>query len=73
MRLKIVSDGSLSGTQVVNADTNERVEGVTDITWSISSRKPGEYLFSMATIVIRRMAVEIVGKVTAEIDEAIRD
>jgi len=35
MKLKIISDGTLSGTKVVNADTNEAVENIVSADWSI--------------------------------------
>jgi hypothetical protein len=40
MRLKVVSDGTSRGTQVVDAETGERVWGVSHIQYSIGVREP---------------------------------
>jgi hypothetical protein len=38
MRLKIISDGTPTNTQVVNAETGEILEGVVNIKWSVQHR-----------------------------------
>lgn len=35
MKLKIISDGTVAGTNVVNAETGETVEGVTYAEWNM--------------------------------------
>ena len=42
MRVKIISNGTFLGTKVVNADTNEPIENVVVIDWSLDAknRKP---------------------------------
>lgn len=37
MRLKIISDGTLKGTQVVDTETGKRLEGVHYISWEIDA------------------------------------
>ena len=36
MRIKIVSNGTYHGTQVMNAETGEVIEGVTKATWKVT-------------------------------------
>jgi hypothetical protein len=36
MRLKIISDGTPMGTQVVDAETGEPLEGVSAVSWAVS-------------------------------------
>lgn len=33
MRLKIISDGSRKGTRVIDANSGEEIEGVTNVEW----------------------------------------
>ena len=58
MKIKIISDGTLSGTVVVDAETNNIIEGVHMISWSFESGadKPD------ALIAIDGVAVEIVSE-----------
>lgn len=37
MKIKLISDGTMPGTQVVNAETGERIEGVVDCKILINS------------------------------------
>jgi hypothetical protein len=41
MRLKIISDGTPTNTQVVNAETGEILEGVVNIKWSVQHHHEG--------------------------------
>lgn len=54
MKIKIIGDGTLGGTQIVNAETGERLENVTSVTWHLDTKHN-----SMATLVFRYVAVEM--------------
>ena len=58
MRIKIISDGKPTGTRIVNAETGERIEGVTGIKWSLGLKSLAECELRLINI-----AVEIVGEV----------
>jgi len=58
MRLKIISDGTLENTSVVNEKTGEQVEGVQEVQWSLGAAGP------VAVIVLENPPVEIVAKPT---------
>lgn len=58
MRLKIVSDGISINTSVVNADTGERIDGVTCIKWFIDNEG-----CSKAVIELEFVKVDIIGEV----------
>lgn len=55
MELKIISDGTSEGTKVVNSETEEEINGVTSIEWSIGS---GE--FAVAKIEFNLAQAEVV-------------
>ena len=57
MRVKITSNGTARGTRIVNADTEEPLERVTEATWSV---KAGDTL-ATATLVIANVEVDLVG------------
>lgn len=57
MKLKIVSDGTSSGTSIVNAETGEKIEGITKIGWKITACSTAE-----AIIVLDRIPVDITGE-----------
>ncbi len=38
MKLKIISDGTKPGTRIVNAETNEEIEDIRSIAWSIDAK-----------------------------------
>lgn len=40
MRVKIESDGTPNGTRVLNADTGEKIEGLTKVEWSVELGMP---------------------------------
>lgn len=56
MKLKIISDGTLAGTKVVNAETGETVEGCYYVDWHchIDNNHIG------AVIWLRDVAIEVV-------------
>lgn len=54
MRLKIVSDGTPKGTQVVNDLTRETLEGVSAIEWRITSDS-----YAQMVLTLKRVAVEL--------------
>ena len=56
MKLKIISDGTIAGTQVINAENGERVENVQAVSWRGDVNGS---LFSEGTIRIMAMEAEI--------------
>lgn len=54
IRLKVVSDGTPQGTEVRNAITDEKLEGVTAIKWRISVHGYAEM-----EVTLQKVAVEI--------------
>lgn len=39
MKIKIASDGTLYGTSVVNAETNEAIDNITSIDWHVHAAR----------------------------------
>lgn len=60
MRIKIVSDGTPTGTKVVDAETGEMVHGVT-----AASIKIGVGDVSRVTIELVKVPVEVIGEAIA--------
>lgn len=56
-RLKIISGGYRGDTRVVDAETGDRVDGVTSIAWEMSK----DSVHATATITLRRVMVEVEG------------
>lgn len=54
MKLKLISDGTLDGTKIVNAETNEIVSNVVNATWEIN-----ESFLAKLTITIVNPEIEI--------------
>lgn len=64
MKLKIISDGTANGTQVVNAETGEQVDYIKSITWYCT-------IDELATAVLEVVDVEIEAKAeTKDVDES---
>ncbi len=61
MRIKIISDGTVHGTQIVNADTGEEIEYVVRAEWKIVASAPRN--LATATLELWNVPVEIVGEV----------
>lgn len=59
MKLRIVSDGTCSGTTVLDEDGNH-LSGVTEINWSVTAGK-----LSVARLVISNVKLEAVGQLDA--------
>lgn len=57
MRLKIISDGNLYNTKVVDADTDEELQFVTEVWWHLSVDDP----VGKALIMVREVEVEVTG------------
>ncbi len=57
MRLKIISDGTAHGTEIVNIDTGERLDDVTEVTWHCSVGN-----IAVATIEVACVPVVLIGK-----------
>ena len=67
MKLKIISDGTIKGTKVVDQDTGEELIGVTSIEWSVKprerppgvGRRGGGWVFS-CRLTLEEMPLEVV-------------
>lgn len=55
VRLRVLSDGTLAGTKVVNAETGELVEGVLAVEWSMDA----EALTTRLVVTLDKAPVEI--------------
>jgi len=55
MRIKIVSNGTSQGTKVVNAETNEVIEGIQEIDWNVGIYHP----MAVARLKFIKVPVEI--------------
>lgn len=58
MKIKIVSDGSVTGTKVVDADSGELIENVTQVAW-----QHGAKCVPLATLDVVCPAVDAIGQV----------
>ena len=65
MRIKIVSDGTVHGTKIVNEDTGELLSGVQQVHWKVQA---GDSVFAEATIHVINVPVEM--SVDAEVAHA---
>ena len=59
MKIKIVSDGTVEGTKIINLVTGERLENITAIYWTGDAAK-GEVI---AHINVAAVPVELIGEV----------
>lgn len=55
MKIKIISDGTNSGTKIINKETGEMIGMVQNVTWSISSKD----IYAKATIEILNPEIEL--------------
>lgn len=58
MKIKIVSDGTPYNTHVLNADTGEKIEGITSIHWRIDSASE----FAHTVLTFEVVPVEVIGE-----------
>ena len=65
MRIKIISEGSGLNTEVINVETGERIENVTEATWHCKSN-------DLATVELKliNIPVEMIGSLKGEVDSA---
>lgn len=61
MRLKIVSDGTNTGTKVIDADTGKELTNVTSVKWCMHA----DDILSVAVIYLFNVEVEISKTITA--------
>lgn len=64
MRLKIVSDGTIAGTNVVDAETGIPVTNVVSIDWSADSGRPERLI--VATVRLLMPRIEVTGEFDVE-------
>ena len=58
MKVKIISDGTPRGTKLVNAETGEKLEGVTSVEWHISVDRLSEAVIMMRGVPIEAVVLE---------------
>jgi len=58
MRLKIISDGTINNTKIVDVETGAGLEGVTDVAWRLSVNKWNP---AVVILELRNVPVEIIG------------
>jgi hypothetical protein len=58
MKIKIIGDGSLANTQVLNAETGERLENVYFVSWKLDGRDG----CSIVNLVIRNVPIDVSGE-----------
>ena len=56
IKLKVISDGTPSGTKVVDSKTGEEIEGVRSVEWSIAFNE-----FSVTKIELGESSIEAIG------------
>jgi hypothetical protein len=59
MKLKVISDGTLSGTQIVDMDTGQALKGVKAVKWCMSV----DSITADVVIELIKVPVEVVGTV----------
>jgi hypothetical protein len=69
MKLKVISDGTIFGTRVINQDTGEELKGVVSIKWGVSCDEPNR----LAWVALRLIntPVELTGDAIDVMPEAI--
>lgn len=60
-KLKLISDGRLWNTKLVDAETGEMIANVISVEWRLS-RENNDHL-AVATVVIEEMPVELTGPI----------
>ena len=60
MKIKIISDGTVQGTKVIDKDTGAELEGVVSIEWSVAPRSRGSGFEFHTRLVLEEVPVTIV-------------
>ena len=68
MKLKIVSDGTNTGTHLVDADTGERIQQISKLSWEASA----DSLLTTTTVELINIPVEIIAKAEVDLLDIIR-
>lgn len=63
MKLKIISDGTSSGTSIVNAETGETINGIVSVDWSVSADSG----CSEVNLRVMGVQLELVGQAAIEL------
>ena len=63
MTIKIVSDGTPSGTKILDTETGKELSYVTKVSWKVDLKSP----FATATLEIIKVPVEVVGNAQVEL------
>lgn len=71
MKIKIISDGTVHGTEVVNAETGETIEGIVSIEWSIQVKRGEPY--ARAIIKAIDVPIEFTGNAALELMAAAKE
>lgn len=59
MKIKIISDGTSAGTQVLTED-GKPLDNIKSVTWSVTAGSPG---LAEVSVVFRQVNVELVGEI----------
>jgi hypothetical protein len=57
MKIKIISDGTSGGTQIIDAETGQAVEGVTAVLWQIT----GSRGLAQVALTFEHVEIEAIG------------
>ena len=66
MKIKVISDGTPSGTQVLDEDTGQALPNVKAVTWYIDT----DSIMADVVIKLRKVPVEIVGTLKQKKEES---
>ena len=58
MKVKIISDGTASGTKLIDQETGKSIEDITSITWSVSVDE-----LAQVNVKFINVPVEVIGEI----------
>ena len=73
MKLKLISNGVVGGSQVVNAETGEVLQGVNEASWKIKAASGGGLPVATVTIELNDVEVSIGGNGLANLKKAMAE
>jgi len=73
MKLKLISNGVVGGSQVVNAETGEVLQGVNEASWKIKAASSGGLPVATVTIELNDVEVSIGGNGLANLKKAMAE
>lgn len=63
MEIKIISDGTVNGTRVINKETGEKLKNIESIQWNIDAK---DKMIARATLIFIKTEVELIGEIPEE-------